>query len=101
MKIFTLCLNIFTFFILTWKIHCFYNYDSSRSLINKDTMQMKNKLKHERLLAEVGVLEEKQTAELEMVPFYKETNEISNKSKDKILNDYWNNNSHVDELQQV
>ncbi|CRG97987.1 fam-g protein [Plasmodium gallinaceum] len=101
MKIFTLCLKIFTFFILTWIFHCFYNYDSSRSLINKDTMQIKNKLKNERLLAEVGVLEKKQTVELELVSNSNETNEISNKSKDKILNDYWNNNSIEDVLQQL
>ncbi|CRG96031.1 fam-g protein [Plasmodium gallinaceum] len=70
MKAFTLCLKIFTFLILTWIFHCFYNYDSSMSLINKDTMQIANRIKHERLLAEAGVLEKKQTNIKERKEYY-------------------------------
>ncbi|CRG96025.1 fam-g protein [Plasmodium gallinaceum] len=61
MKIFTLCLNIFTFIILTWIFHCFYKYDSSKSIIHKDTLQIKHKLKDKRTLAEGNILKKNQT----------------------------------------
>ncbi|CRG96549.1 fam-g protein [Plasmodium gallinaceum] len=52
MKTFTLYLKIFTFLLLLWIFHYFYNDDSSKSLINKDTSQTKIGLKHKRMLAE-------------------------------------------------
>ncbi|CRG97171.1 fam-g protein [Plasmodium gallinaceum] len=59
MKTFTLYLKIFTFLLLIWIFHCFYNYDSSKSLINKDTLQKKIGLKHERMLAEGDISDKK------------------------------------------
>ncbi|CRG95498.1 fam-g protein [Plasmodium gallinaceum] len=61
MKTFTLRLKIFTFLLLIWIFHCFYSYDSIRSLIYKDTLQIKNRLKDGRMLAEGGMLKKKQT----------------------------------------
>ncbi|CRG96032.1 fam-g protein [Plasmodium gallinaceum] len=61
MKTYTLCLKIFTFFILTWIFHCFYDYDSNRSFVDKDILQKKNMLKDKRLLAEGNISEKKQT----------------------------------------
>ncbi|CRG97402.1 fam-g protein [Plasmodium gallinaceum] len=60
MKTFTLYLKIFTFFLI-WIFHCFYNYDFSSCFFYKDTLQMKNRLKDERMLTEGGILEKKQT----------------------------------------
>ncbi|CRG97981.1 fam-g protein [Plasmodium gallinaceum] len=61
MKTFTLCSKLFTFLLLIWIFHCFYNNDFSSCLIYKDKLQMKNRLKDERMLAEGGILEKKQT----------------------------------------
>ncbi|CRG94079.1 fam-g protein [Plasmodium gallinaceum] len=59
MKTFTLYLKFFIFLLLIWIFHCFYNYDSSKSLVNKDKLQTKIGLKHERTLAEVDISEKK------------------------------------------
>ncbi|CRG95478.1 fam-g protein [Plasmodium gallinaceum] len=59
MKSFTLYLKIFTFLHLIWIFHCFYKYDSSKSLINRDTLQTEIGLKHERMLAEGDISEKK------------------------------------------
>ncbi|CRG93070.1 fam-g protein [Plasmodium gallinaceum] len=59
MKTFTLYLKIFTFLLLIWIFHCLYNYDSSKSLINRDTLQAKIGLKHERMLAEGDISDKK------------------------------------------
>ncbi|CRG95479.1 fam-g protein [Plasmodium gallinaceum] len=61
MKTFTLCLKLFTFLLLIWIFHCFYHYDFSSCLIYKDTLLIKNRIKDERMLAEGGILEKKQT----------------------------------------
>ncbi|CRG96048.1 fam-g protein [Plasmodium gallinaceum] len=70
MKTFTLCLKIFTFLILTWIFHCFYNHNSSSSFINKDTFKINNRLKYQRLLAETDVLEKKQIHIKERKEYY-------------------------------
>ncbi|CRG97986.1 fam-g protein [Plasmodium gallinaceum] len=59
MKTFTLYLKIFTFLLLIWIFPSFYKYDSSKSLINRDTLQTRIGLKHERMLAEDDISEEK------------------------------------------
>ncbi|CRG94495.1 fam-g protein [Plasmodium gallinaceum] len=59
MKTFTLCLKIFTFLLLIWIFPFFYKYDSSKSLINKVTLETKIGVKHERTLAEVEISEKK------------------------------------------
>ncbi|CRG94506.1 fam-g protein [Plasmodium gallinaceum] len=70
MKTFTLCLKIFIFLLLIWIFHCFYNYDFNRSLNYKDTLQIKNRLKDERMLAESGILKKKQTCIKERLEHY-------------------------------
>ncbi|CRG96057.1 fam-g protein [Plasmodium gallinaceum] len=84
MKAFTLCLKIFTFLILTWIFHCFYNYDSCRSFIDKDTLLINNKLKDKRLLAEGNILEKNQTHIIERKEHY-QYGEKDNKNE-KLIN---------------
>ncbi|CRG96030.1 fam-g protein [Plasmodium gallinaceum] len=84
MKTFTLCLKIFTFLILTWIFHCFYNYDSSRSFIDKDTLPIKNKLKDKRLLAE-GNISEKNLAHIKERKEHYPSGEKDNRNE-KLIN---------------
>ncbi|CRG95507.1 fam-g protein [Plasmodium gallinaceum] len=62
MKTFTLCLKIFTFLLLIWIFPFFYKYDSSKSLINRDTLQTKIGVKHKRILAEGDKSEKKSSS---------------------------------------
>ncbi|CRG95495.1 fam-g protein [Plasmodium gallinaceum] len=70
MKTFTLYLKIFTFLHLIWIFPFFYKYDSSKSLINRDTLQTKIGLKHERILAEGDISEEKSSYIKNLVEHY-------------------------------
>ncbi|CRG94073.1 fam-g protein [Plasmodium gallinaceum] len=93
MKTFTLYSKIFTFLFIIWIFHCFYNYDYSRSLIDKDALQMKNWLKNERTLAEVGILEKEQNNLRDIYASSNETCKKINKCGDQILDVKSNNNS--------
>ncbi|CRG98225.1 fam-g protein [Plasmodium gallinaceum] len=70
MKTFTLYLKIFAFLLLIWIFPFLYNYDSSKSLINKDTLQKKIRLKHERMLAEGDISEKNSSYIKELVEHY-------------------------------
>ncbi|CRG95467.1 fam-g protein [Plasmodium gallinaceum] len=61
MKTLTLYLKITTFLILIWIYQCFYNYDSYKTLIDKNRLQIKYELKYERVLTEGDIAGEKQT----------------------------------------
>ncbi|CRG96022.1 fam-g protein [Plasmodium gallinaceum] len=70
MKTFTLYLKIFTFLLLIWIFHCFYNYDSNKSLINRDILQTKIGLKHKRMLADGDKSEKKSSYIKKRVEYY-------------------------------
>ncbi|CRG94484.1 fam-g protein [Plasmodium gallinaceum] len=61
MKTLTLYLKITTFLLLIWMYQCFFNCDSYKTLIDKNIMQTKNKLKYERVLSEGDIAGKKQT----------------------------------------
>ncbi|CRG94504.1 fam-g protein [Plasmodium gallinaceum] len=52
MKTFTLYMKISTLFLLIWMFQFFYNYDSSKSLLDQNTLNIKSCLNYERMLAE-------------------------------------------------
>ncbi|CRG95515.1 fam-g protein [Plasmodium gallinaceum] len=70
MKTFTLYFKIFTFLLLIWIFHCLYNYDSNKSLINRDTSETKIGLKHERMLAEGDKSKKKSSYIKKSVDYY-------------------------------
>ncbi|CRG94485.1 fam-g protein [Plasmodium gallinaceum] len=61
MKTLTLYLKITIFLLLIWMFQCFYNYDSYKTLIDKNIFQTKNELKYERALAEGDIAGKEQT----------------------------------------
>ncbi|CRG95475.1 fam-g protein [Plasmodium gallinaceum] len=61
MKMLTLCLKITTFLLLIWTYQCFYNCYSYKTLIDKNTMQIKNELKYRRVLTEGDIEGKKKT----------------------------------------
>ncbi|CRG96919.1 fam-g protein [Plasmodium gallinaceum] len=93
MKTLTLCLKITTFLLLILLYQCFYKCDSYKTLIDKNILQTKNKLKYERVLTEGNIEGKKQTyAEgcLEESPLDNKKNKCKNQDKYKDPSNYWN-----------
>ncbi|CRG94488.1 fam-g protein [Plasmodium gallinaceum] len=94
MKTLTLYLKITTFLLLIWIYLCFYNCDSYRTLIDKNILQTKNELKHERVLTEGDIEGKKQTyAEgcQEEYPLDNEKNKCKNPVQCENPCDQWHN----------
>ncbi|CRG96547.1 fam-g protein [Plasmodium gallinaceum] len=70
MKTFILYLKIFTFILLIWIFPFLYNDDSSKSMINRDILQTKIGLKHERMLAEGDISEKNSSYIKKLVEHY-------------------------------
>ncbi|CRG96920.1 fam-g protein [Plasmodium gallinaceum] len=83
MKTFTLYFKVFTFILLIWIFPFFYKYDSTKSLINRDTLQTKIGLKHERVLAE-GDKSEKKSSSIEILIDRYPSNEIEMRHVDLV-----------------
>ncbi|CRG94483.1 fam-g protein [Plasmodium gallinaceum] len=92
MKTLTLYLKITTFLLLIWMYQCFYNCDSYRTLIDKNILQTKNELKHERVLTEGDIEGKKQTSAkgcLEECPLNNKKKKCKNPDKYENPCDRW------------
>ncbi|CRG97980.1 fam-g protein [Plasmodium gallinaceum] len=93
MKTLTLYLKITIFLLLIWMYHCFYNCDSNKTLVDKNILQTKNKLKYERLLTEGDIAGKKQSYGeecLEKCPLDNKKNKWKNPVLHENPYDHWN-----------
>ncbi|CRG95496.1 fam-g protein [Plasmodium gallinaceum] len=93
MKTLILFLKIITFLLLIWMYQCFYNCDSDKSLVDKNILQTKNKLKFERVLAEGDIAGKKQTYAKECIeesPLGNKKNKCENPVRYENPYDHWN-----------
>ncbi|CRG95243.1 fam-g protein [Plasmodium gallinaceum] len=93
MKTLILFLKITTFFLLIWMYQCFYKCYSNKTLVDKNILQTKNKLKYERVLTEGDIAGKKQTYGeecLEKYPLDNKKNKWENPVRYENPYDHWN-----------
>ncbi|CRG95474.1 fam-g protein [Plasmodium gallinaceum] len=81
------------FLLLIWMYQCFYNFDSNKTLVDKNILQTKNKLKYERVLAEGDISGKKQTYAKECIeesPLGNKKNKCKNPVRYENPYDHWN-----------